>query len=307
VQRRDSPRHREWCRRISPPEHILMAKLLKRLLSGTLIILLSAYVMLSPRVSPQLYKDRLLRPQVGRGGSSYFPPLPSIVDRQVWFSAKDGSKLHGRMFQNVHGKRIVLYNIGSAGDIPQRLPYVHTLLESGESVFIYEYRGFGISRGDAKEIKDICDDGLSAFDYLTTTEHYQPKNIIVLGESLGSGVATYISTKRPVAGIILQSGLYSLERTSKNFVPALRMYPSLFYPRPQLNNAAILRRDHAPLLILHGEQDDLINIRDAADLYRDVKGPKTFVRFPHSDHYGLNPKDHDIFRSAIDGFLSSLP
>jgi hypothetical protein len=142
---------------------------------------------------------------------------------------------------------------------------------------------------------------------LTGEEGYAAENVVLLGESLGSGVATYVAAHRPVGGIILQSPYVSIEKVGKEQLPVLRMYPTFMFPRIRLDNLAELKKAHQPLLILHGEQDELIPIRHSEILFEQAAEPKRFVRGPNSKHTVLHSDDEPLFVGAIKDFLKSLP
>lgn len=270
-----------------------------------LVILLSAWVGLSPRVSPGLYESELFHPDRGHGSMSELRSFDRVENHEVLFNAVSGERLHGWIFIQPGSKKIVLLHPGNAGDIAKHLPIIKMLLDSGVSVFIYEPRGFGMSAG-SPSIKNICQDGESAFDYLVTNG-YRNDQIVLYGESLGASVAAHVSSVRPAAGIILQSGFASLERIGKEKVPALRAYPTFMFPVPRLDNARIMEGKHQPLLILHGEKDDLINISHSEEIFARASGPKKFVRFPDSGHSVFNGKDRQLFVETVRGFITSLP
>ncbi len=287
-------------------KRLSIKRILLRALCVFSFLLLAAYVGFSPLVWPELYRSRVFHTAYGKGDIRALRAYKEYPNREVWFSAEDGTRLHGWLFVNPGSKKVLLYHPGNVGDIPKRLPTVELLLHSNASVFIYEPRGFGMSPGTPSQ-RTICDDGISAYDYLTGALGYKPGQVVLYGESLGSGVATYVSTKRHVSGIILQSGFSSLEEIGRQKMPIVKIYPWFMLPQPRLNNVAILRKPHAPLLIVHGEKDTLIPIEHSEKMYREAAQPKQFVRFPHSTHSSISPDDALLFRKTISAFLNGLP
>lgn len=269
------------------------------------LLVLSVWVGLSPRFSPSLYESELFHPDQGHGSISELRSFDRVENRELFFVAKNGERLHGWMFIQPGSQKIVLLHPGNAGDIAKHLPIIEMLLDSGASVFIYEPRGFGMSGGNPS-IKGICEDGESAFDYLVS-KGYREEQIVLYGESLGASVATHVSSVRPAAGIILQSGFASLERIGKEKVPVLRAYPSFLFPVPRLDNASIMEGKHQQLLILHGEKDTLIDISHSDEIFARASGPKKFVRFPDSGHSVFNGRDRGLFVESVRDFLSTLP
>lgn len=267
--------------------------------------LLIIWIALSPRVSPSLYSDRLFKPDWGKGSVEDLLGFKKFKNQEVYFPTTDGTPLHSWLFHNPASDRIFLFHPGNAGDIAKRVPIIGYLLDSGASVFIYEPRGFGSSPGKPT-IQSFTEDGVAAYDYLLTLG-YKPSQIVLYGESLGASVATHVSTQRTVAGIILQSGFSSLSKIGKEQVPALRVYPSWMFTSPRLDNAELMSRSHAPLLILHGEQDTLIGIHHSEDIFSRAAAPKRFVRFPNSGHADITQTDLALFIKTVSEFLKGLP
>ncbi len=99
------------------------------------------------------------------------------------------------------------------------------------------------------------------YDYVRSVLHYEPKDIIVYGESLGGGVTTYIAEKRPVGAIVIQSGFSSLTDAAKDRLPWLHLYPKIAFAQIEMDNAAYLHGPHAPLLLVHGDKDTTLPSR----------------------------------------------
>jgi len=280
-------------------------RLLLRLGCCLCITFIAIWAFLSPRITPTLYSDELFKPQWGVGSQKELREFNKFENHELFFPTKNGDKLHGWLFFNPSSDKIILFHPGNAGDIAKRIPIIEYLLDSGASVFVYEPRGFGMSPG-TPSIKSILEDGEAAYDYLAASG-YKPSQIVLYGESLGCAVATHVSTQRTVAGIILQSGFASLERIAKEQMPLLAVYPSWMFPYHRLDNAALMGRSHAPLLILHGDKDTLIGIHHSEEINSRAAEPKQFVRFPHSGHSDVTQNDLELFIKSVSTFLKALP
>jgi len=180
-------------------------------------------------------------------------------------------------------------------------------LRDGISVFIYDYQGYGRSAG-SPSVEKICEDGNAAFDWLISEKGYHDHDIIVFGESLGTGVACQIAARRHVAGIILQSAYSSLVDLARQKILWLRLYPASFFPKQeQLNNAVILSQPHAPLLLVHGGRDRLIPVTHSAQIFRIAVPPKTFTQLPDAGHNDIYDVNFEQYNSAVQQFLRGLP
>lgn len=277
-----------------------------------IVVLTLLWLSLSPRVLPGLYTNKLFHPDKENGSAqdvrnlANFKAMPNF---QVSFKAKDGNHLRGWIFINntktANGK-IFLLCPGNAGDIPKRLELFKLLLTTGTSIFTYEPRGFGKSTGKPT-IAHICEDGESAYDYLTEVLDYRADQIVIYGISLGTTVATQLSTVRAASALILQSGFASLPRIAREHVPFLKIYPDWLFPQaPSLNNVDILEHSHLPLLIMHGGKDRIINASHGQEMYRRAVAAKEYLFCPNSTHVNIDSADVNLFRETLVRFMTKL-
>jgi fermentation-respiration switch protein FrsA (DUF1100 family) len=280
-----------------------------RRIAAVVLAILAAWVISSPRFFPGLYTSKLFHPDKDLGSAQQVAELKAfrgVQNQEVFFAAQNGNRLHGWLFLQPGATKIYILFPGNAGDIPRRLDYFKVLLASGASVFTYEPRGFGKSEG-TPTIASICQDGESAYDYVSKTLGYKSEQIVLYGVSLGTTVATHVSTVRSACGLILQSGFSSLEDIAYEKVPFLRIYPAFLFPQsPALNNVAIVRQPHVPLLVMHGAMDTIINIRHSRKIFALASGPKTFVVCPHSSHVNIDEQDMPLFIRSLRLFLQTL-
>ncbi|HEY9867785.1 MAG TPA: alpha/beta hydrolase [Candidatus Obscuribacterales bacterium] len=279
--------------------------MVRRLLSPV-AALGALYVALSPRVFVSLYGSMLFKPDRFPAGNYECDSLNGLTRKEVFFPAPDGRQLHGWLFRREDTRWVILFNHGNAGNLTYRLGLVKLLIEAGGSVFLYDYRGYGLSEG-SPSLKSVCEDGLAAYDYLVTEQQFAPEDVVIYGESLGCGVACHTSRYRGSAGLILQSAFTSLSRIGKHVLPLLRIYPEWLFPRPELNNLVALQGRHPPLLIFHGKLDTLVPFSHAEELYAQASEPKTLVPLPTTGHNDISGTEPELFKASLSKFLRSLP
>jgi fermentation-respiration switch protein FrsA (DUF1100 family) len=274
------------------------------------IFIVGMYVVLSPTVceSLGLFNGVLFYPDTQHYDISkleaQIAQLYHTKVRDVTFVTRDSAKLHGYFIRLPGAKKVILYSHGNGGNIDYRLACATSLLSLGCSVFLYDYEGYG-SSGGTPTLAHVCEDAVCAFDVLVNHEHYQPKDIVLYGESLGTGVTCELLKKRQCGGIILMSGFASLVATGKDCVPWLRLYPDFLFIEPRMDNAAILSRPHPPLLIVHGAQDTVLSYVYSEELAQSACPPKQFVGVPDGDH--VSPVYSNLFLKAARPFIAALP
>jgi fermentation-respiration switch protein FrsA (DUF1100 family) len=207
-----------------------------------------------------------------------------LTYRDVYFDTEDGKSLHGWFFPLPQGGPVILYCHGNAGNISHRLDQVSRLLGKNLQVFMFDYRGYGRSVGSPSE-KGIYADGVAAYDYLVAKEGLSPDNIVLYGHSLGAAVVVEVALRRKVKSLILESAFTSTREMAKTMF--LFWFFSPFVP-VHYNSVEKLPRIQVPVLIMHGEADEIVPFSLGERLYGAARAPKFF--FPlkgagHNDTY----------------------
>jgi fermentation-respiration switch protein FrsA (DUF1100 family) len=296
----------------NPGEWIAVAKQLRKTNRRTILTavqrilpqFLIYYIVLSPIIAAPLYNLMLFHPTMS-GPFGAHKILGTDIQNE-FFCSKNGARLHAWYLQAPHSKCVVLISHGNGGNLTNRIPLIAMFLRCGISIFIYDYEGYGRSAG-SPSVDKICEDGSAAYDYLLGQKGYRGENIVVFGESLGSGVACQLAEQRPVAGIILQSAFSSLRDLAQQKILWLRLYPACLFPKQQLNNADILRQPHSPLLLVHGKRDRLIPVAHSEEIYHVASQPKAFAELPDAGHNDIYDTNFEQYRSAVQQFLLGLP
>lgn len=263
------------------------------------------YLVLSPRVAVPVYKPVLFKPDKYPNGEYHIESLTGIKREDVFFPSTNGKTLHGWFFETPGADKTILFSHGNGGNLATRTGLVSALLETGASVFIYDYQGYGRSEG-SPNVKRICQDGLSAYRFLTKEVGLDSRDIVNYGESLGSGVASYLARQVPTAALVLQSGFCSLARIGKEHVPLLHMYPDWLFPQPELNNLKTVTGKHQPLLIIHGMNDETVPFAHGQELFAEASEPKRFAVLPNAGHINMFDIDRQLYVNAVREFLHSL-
>lgn len=166
---------------------------------------------------------------------------------------------------------VVLYLHGNGGNLASRAERLRALSAAGFGVLAIDYRGYGGSSGEPSEA-GLRQDALAAYDFARV--HAPESRIVVVGESLGSGVATRLATQRPVAGLLFDSPFASMARMTRLRAPWL---PGPLLLVDRYDSEDRIDEIAAPLLILHCDRDVAIPIAEGRRLYAAARQPKRFV------------------------------
>ena len=239
---------------------------LKRV-SALLLLPLGCYMLLRAFEHRQVYhpdREMIARPtELGR-------PFEDVS-----FTAADGVRLHGWFFpahaDSPRAQLVVLLCHGNGGNISYRLDHYRAILETGVSLFTFDYRGYGRSDGRPGEQGTYLD-AQAAYQWLTE-KGFKGDGIIALGESLGGGVAAELATHEPLSGLILQSTFTSVPDVGAEIFPWL---PVRLLGTIQYNVRGKLPRLHIPVMIMHSPADTLIRFSHGQKNFAAANEPKVF-------------------------------
>jgi len=189
---------------------------------------------------------------------------------EAWLATSDGLALRAiyRPARPRHPTVVFFHGNGDSllgGEIATRMLAAH-----GYGVLLPEYRGYGGNPGTPSEA-GLCRDGRAALQWLAA-RGVPPHRTVLIGNSLGAGVAVQLATEAPVAGVALVSGFTSLADVAAQHLP---LAPARLLLRDRYDNRGKVGRVTAPVLVLHGTADTLIPARHAVELAKAAPDGRT--------------------------------
>jgi fermentation-respiration switch protein FrsA (DUF1100 family) len=223
---------------------------------------------------------------------SSYKDTPEILK----LKSRNGNMISALYLLDPAAKFTLLVSHGNAEDLGDDRSWLEGLRRAGFNVFAYDYQGYGTSQGKPTE-KTAYDDENAAYDYLTVNLKTPANNVIIFGRSVGSGPAVYLAARRPAAALILQSPFLSAFRVVTD-VP--------IFPFDKFPNYKEIGRVRCPLLIIHGTQDSVINIRHGRKLFDLANEPKQFFAVSGADHNDSAMFAGQTYLHALSSFAASL-
>jgi pimeloyl-ACP methyl ester carboxylesterase len=224
------------------------------------------------------------------------------ISEEVSIPGPHGNKLDGLLISKPDSKFIYLVNHGNGGNLGHLVRLASLLASTGQSVLIYDYEGYGRSEGVAK-LANLTPDGCSAFDYLVNTKNYKPEQIILYGESIGTGPTACIMSQRQAGGVILQSGFTSLLTAGREKLWPTRVIPGWIFREPHFDNLKAVRNPHPPLLFIHGDEDDVLSVSYSRKMFQEALEPKKYFEVKGAGHNDISRKDPDGLREVLAKFM----
>lgn len=204
--------------------------------------------------------------------------------RVVSLSTEDGLSLNAWWLPPRAGRPTVLYCHGNAGSMADCAFKVAAYREAGMGVLLFDYRGYGGNAGAPTEA-GLYADARAARAFVLAQEGVREDAFVLHGESLGSGVATQLALEHAPAALVLEAAFISIPAVGKLQYPWLPVHR---LARDRYESLAKIGRIRAPMLILHGEDDDLVPADFGRQLYAAANEPKRLHVFKgglHADLY----------------------
>ena len=204
---------------------------------------------------------------------------PTEIEK-VKITTEDKVELLGWFYnKNINKFKTILFFHGNAGSLENRTYKLNHFKDLKVNFLIIAWRGFSGNKGQPNEI-DLYKDAESAIKWLKT-KGINEKNIILYGESLGTGVAVEIAQNKKYAGVILESPFTSMVNLGRKYYP---FFPVRFLLKDKFESYKKINKISVPILIMHGEVDKIVPYAMGKKMYELANEPKFFYSQEYGDH-----------------------
>ncbi len=223
----------------------------------------------------------------------------NVPVEEAWFTAKDGTRIHGLFAEHPSPRGVALVCHGNAGNVADRVGSLSILNQAHQlSVLMFDYRGFGKSDGKPDE-QGLYMDARAARKWLAERTGNKEADLIVMGRSLGGAVAVDLAAKDGAKALVLASTFTSMPEVAKQHV---KLLPTGLMMTQRLDSITKIKNYTGPLLQSHGRDDRLIPIEIGRKLHAAAPGTKRFVEVDGGHNAPQSPE----YREALDELLESL-
>lgn len=201
----------------------------------------------------------------------------------------DGALLNGLLFKADSSKGLIFYLHGNAGSLSSWGKVARAYTNLKYDVFIPDYRSYGKSEGSIANQNQLFDDNQIIYNELK--KRYSEDRIIILGYSIGTGLASKLASDNKPKLLILQAPYYSLTDMMKqrfSFIPT-------FILKYKFATHEYLKNCKMPLVIFHGDQDEVIYYGSSLKLKAEFKPQDTLVTLRGQGHNGMTDNEDYLF------------
>ena len=188
-----------------------------------------------------------------------------------WFVKKDLKKL----------KTLIFFH-GNAGNLFNRVHKINKLNNLNLNILIISWRSFSSNLGNPTEV-NLYNDARKSIDWLNK-QGVKKENIILYGESLGTGVAVQLAQEDTFNSIILESPYTSMEKAAKIYYPYL---PVKLLLKDKFDSIKKIKNVKIPILIMHGAQDSIIPFKMGVEIFEKANEPK-YSYFSQDDNHMMD-------------------
>lgn len=216
-------------------------------------------------------------------------------------TATGPSRVHGWLFDRKDAQFAILYCHGNGEDVSNQTLLARRLRDELDAVVLaFDYRGYGKSEGVPFEAGVVAD-GLAAGRWLAERVGCRPDELVVVGRSLGGGVATAIAAEQGAAALVLQSTFTRLIDAAAHHYP---WAPVRLLMRNRFDSLARLNRYSGPVFVSHGTGDNVVPFEQGRRLYESAAGRKEFVQL---NGLGHNEPQPTWYYGQLKAFLAATP
>ena len=231
--------------------------------------------------------------------NNYFDDKLSVYIEKVKVPTQDGLDLLGWYHEKdiKKNKTILLFN-GYPGSLENRIHKLNHFRDMSVNFLIIAWRGFSGNEGKPSE-SGLYEDGESAIKWLVK-KGVDEKNIVIYGESLGTGVATHLSQNKEFAGVILETPFTSMIDAAKKFYPYI---PVGLLLKDKFENKNKIKNIKSPILIMLGEKDQIDHFEMGKKMFEIANEPKYSYFTKYDNH--MMEYDESLVK-VLNSFLINL-
>jgi len=245
-------------------------------------------------ISTYLFQRNLL---YHPGENNYSGDQLTVFIEKVKIKTEDNIELMSWYHsKNLNNYKTILFLHGNAGSLENRIHKINHFKDMNVNFLLISWRGFSGNDGKPTE-KGLYQDAKSAVTWLKS-KGISENDIVIYGESLGTGVATEIAQNKNFGGVILESPFTSMVDAGKDKYPYL---PVRLLLKDKYESDKKIKNINSPILIMHGKVDNIVPFHMGKKMYELANQPKYSYFSQYDDHMmEYNEKLLEVLREFIE-------
>lgn len=234
---------------------------------------------------------------------SQTPADAGLPFEDLYLLTPDGVRINAWFIPSTGSRKVLLWFHGNAGNLSNRVDQLRFLYqELNLNILMIDFREYGRSDGWVTE-NGTYQDALGSYDYLLSRSDIDPEGIVVYGQSLGAAVAVELAVQRKAAGLILEAPFVSIREMARVHFPWLPVGRLLSTRYDLLSK---IDRVQAPLLVIHGDRDEVVPYSQGRKVFETAKPPKLIYTVQGAGHNNLYRIGGRVYFQTIGQFIQGL-
>lgn len=204
--------------------------------------------------------------------------------QELYLKTDDGIKILSWYKKALKDQKTIIYFHGNGGNISGRSHKFVDFVKAGYGILAISYRGYPGSEGSPTQ-NGLVLDGKSAIDFLKKEQGLKENDIILYGESLGSGVSMQLAPSYKFYMIVLESPFSSVESVAKS---QYWYAPVSILLKDKFDSLAKAQQVSSPVLIFHGVKDSVVDYGESQKLYQEIISFKKLVTDKEAGHVNFS-------------------
>lgn len=216
--------------------------------------------------------------------------------QELFFETEKNVKINGLLFQTENPKGIILYFHGNAGSLNSWGYIASDFTTKGYDILIIDYRTFGKSTGKLSE-EALHHDAKYIYNFLL--KKYKEQQIIIYGRSIGTGIATKLTSTHSPRMLILETPFYNFIELAKVHFP---FFPNSLLLNYTFRNDLWIKDVKCPVHIFHGTNDEIVPYESGLKLAKIVGNENVLITIPGANHNDLN--NYELYHKELSRILN---
>jgi pimeloyl-ACP methyl ester carboxylesterase len=220
-----------------------------------------------------------------------------ITYEDVEFAAADGTKLHAWYSHSPAKRGTILYCHGNGGNICWHYEQLRIFNELGFDVFIFDYRGYGLSEGEP-DVEGTYSDVEGAWSYLES-KGVAASSIVVWGRSMGGPIAARCASLHAPGAFVGESTFTALRA---EVIDVCVLSPLVLWPGADYPTIEYVKKIRCPVLVIHSGDDTTVQPHHGREIFSAANEPKAML-WINGSHNGGQFISRDRYISGVDSFM----
>ncbi|NET38197.1 MAG: alpha/beta hydrolase [Cyanothece sp. SIO1E1] len=243
------------------------------------------------------------------------PAEAGLSYQDVWLpigNSTQAGRIHSWWLPSQHHRslkpqdRVLIYLHGNSGNVGDNIWHAKRFHQLGFSVFLVDYRGYGLSEGEFPTETQVYQDAEVAWNYLTQQQQVLPEQIFLYGHSLGGAIAIDLAVRQPQAAGLIVQGSFTSIREMADWTGGYDLIPIDLVLNQRFDSINKVKSLQMPVFFIHGINDDAVPSHMSQTLHAVAPEPKQLWLVPEAGHVNVADVAGPEYLEMVQQFVENV-